>query len=87
MTFDRSKNSLSPKPSPRLISKEAYDRLLGKSSLHKHICSTNHNHKFASPALSQQKSLQQPLIKPRPLSQEKVLKTDRSLSPIEFDNK
>lgn len=74
--------------SPRIMSKEVQDRLLGKiDSSKSRLCSTVH-HGAPIRALSQPKLMksieQQPIIKPRPMSAEKVLVHDVSCSPIQF---
>ncbi|CDW77827.1 UNKNOWN [Stylonychia lemnae] len=71
----------SPRFGKKKMSQEVKTRLYGSQDSRKKICSTNHNHMRPIDIKREQLS---PLLKPRPLSAEKILKHDISLSPIQF---
>eukprot|EP00347_Sterkiella_histriomuscorum_P004324 403360877 len=81
-TFKDSIGARSPKFPSRKMSPEVQDRLLGRANTSKRICSTLHNH-TNTPMQRKQATLES-IIKPRPMSAEKILKQDISLSPIQF---
>jgi hypothetical protein len=70
---------------PRLMSKEVSSRLMNREHSHKKICSAK-DLLNSSENLRKKRSDLSPIIKPRPMSAEKVLKHDISLSPIHFSH-